>query len=325
MVLTDDNFATIVIAVEGGRRAYDNVRKFIQYIFAHAVPEVVPFLVFALSGGAIPLPLTVMQILAIDLGTDTLPALALSREAAEPGLMDRPPRSQHEGVIVRSMLWRAWGFLGCISAALVMAAYFLALHGVGWHLHAPTGVGSALHHGYQQATTVAWLGIVACQIGVAFAVRTERASLRSIGVTSNRLLIGAIGIAILFAMAIVYIPWLHPIFGTADLRPGQLGLVVPLPLIVWGADEIRRALRRRRDRGHSPTTAVVSDPLPAQPLQALPAAPDNATANANTVPGSLSSTEDVPPTSVAQSAMVRSPGPAFGPLGIPGPSTRDVS
>ena len=78
-----------------------------------------------------------------------------------------------------------------------MAAYFLALHGVGWHLHAPTGVGSALHHGYQQATTVAWLGIVACQIGVAFAVRTERASLRSIGVTSNRLLIGAIGIAAL--------------------------------------------------------------------------------------------------------------------------------
>ena len=79
MVLTDDNFATIAAAVEAGRRVYDNVRKFIFYIFAHAVPEVVPFLVFALSGGAVPLPLTVMQILAIDLGTDTLPALALSR------------------------------------------------------------------------------------------------------------------------------------------------------------------------------------------------------------------------------------------------------
>jgi hypothetical protein len=77
MVLTDDNFATIVTAVEAGRRVYDNVRKFIVYIFTHAVPEVVPFLVFALSGGQIPLALTVMQILAIDLGTDTLPALAL--------------------------------------------------------------------------------------------------------------------------------------------------------------------------------------------------------------------------------------------------------
>jgi magnesium-transporting ATPase (P-type) len=89
MVLTDDNFATIAAAVESGRRVYDNVRKFICYIFTHAVPEVVPFLVFALAGGAIPLPLTVMQILAIDLGTDTLPALALSREPPEPGLMDR--------------------------------------------------------------------------------------------------------------------------------------------------------------------------------------------------------------------------------------------
>ena len=85
MVLTDDNFATIVAAVGAGRRVFDNVRKFVVYIFAHATPEVVPFLVFALSGGAIPLPLTVLQILAIDLGTEILPALALGREPAEPG------------------------------------------------------------------------------------------------------------------------------------------------------------------------------------------------------------------------------------------------
>jgi magnesium-transporting ATPase (P-type) len=97
MVLTDDNFATIVAAVEAGRRVYDNVRKFILYIFAHAPPEVVPFLVFALAGGAIPLPLTVLQILAIDLGTEILPALALGSEPAEPGLMTRPPRRPSEG------------------------------------------------------------------------------------------------------------------------------------------------------------------------------------------------------------------------------------
>ncbi len=97
MILTDDNFATIAAAAESGRRIYDYVRKFICYIFTHAVPEVAPFLVFALAGGAIPLPLTVMQLLAIDLGTDILPALALSREPAEPGLMDRPPRSRTQG------------------------------------------------------------------------------------------------------------------------------------------------------------------------------------------------------------------------------------
>ena len=95
MILTDDNFASIVTAVEAGRRVYDNVRKFILYIFAHATPEVVPFLVFALSGGRIPLPLTVLQILAIDLGTEVLPALALGREPAEPGIMQRPPRQAH--------------------------------------------------------------------------------------------------------------------------------------------------------------------------------------------------------------------------------------
>ena len=117
MVLTDDNFATIVAAVAAGRRIYENVRKFVFYIFAHATPEVVPFLVFALSGGAIPLPLTVMQILAIDLGTEILPALALGREQAEPGLMDRPPRSRKEGVIRRAMLYRAWIFVGGIEAA----------------------------------------------------------------------------------------------------------------------------------------------------------------------------------------------------------------
>jgi hypothetical protein len=97
MILTDDNFASIVVAVGEGRRVYDNVRKFIFYIFVHATPEVVPFLLYALSGGRIPLPLTVLQILAIDLGTETLPALALGREPAEPGLMDRPPRPRGEG------------------------------------------------------------------------------------------------------------------------------------------------------------------------------------------------------------------------------------
>ncbi len=92
MILTDDDFACVVVAIQEGRRVYDNVRKFIVYVFAHATPEIVPFLLFALGGGAIPLPLTVLQILAIDLGTETLPALALGREAAEPGLMARPPR-----------------------------------------------------------------------------------------------------------------------------------------------------------------------------------------------------------------------------------------
>ena len=253
MVLTDDDFGTIIVAVEAGRRVYDNIRKFILYIFAHAVPEVVPFLVFALSGGAIPLPLTVLQILAIDLGTDILPALALSREPAEPGLMDRPPRPRKEGIIRGAMLLRAWAFLGAISAVLVMGGFLFVLHQAGWHPGDPTGVGAPLHHSYQQATTVAWLGIVACQIGTAFAARTEHASLRAIGVFSNPALLVGIGGGIVFALSLVYTPFLHPVFGTAALPVNQLLLVIPFPFIVWGADELRRLWRRRRAHRRAPS------------------------------------------------------------------------
>ena len=181
MVLTDDNFATIVAAVAAGRQVFENVRKFIVYIFAHATPEVVPFLVFALSGGTIPLPLTVLQILAIDLGTEILPALALGRERAEPGLMERPPRPRSEGVIRRSMLYRAWVFLGLIEAALVMAGFFWVLLLAGWSPGADVSSGSPLHDDYLRATTMTFAGIVACQIGTAVASRTEWASLRAVG------------------------------------------------------------------------------------------------------------------------------------------------
>ena len=145
MVLTDDNFATIVAAVAAGRRVYDNIRKFLLYIFAHTTPEVTPFLVFALGGGAIPLPLTVLQLLAFDVGTETLPALALGREPAEPGLMQRPPRRRSESVIQPPMLLRAWLFLGVICAALAMAGFFYVL------LDAPAGTRRSDRRGHAAA------------------------------------------------------------------------------------------------------------------------------------------------------------------------------
>ena len=246
MVLTDDNFATIVTAVEAGRRVFDNVRKFIVYIFAHATPEVVPFLVFALSGGAIPLPLTVMQILAIDLGTEILPALALGREPAEPGLMQRPPRPRSEGVIQRPMLYRAWIFLGLIEAALVLAGFFYVLWQAGWTSGADVSSGSPLHGAYLEATTMTFAGIVACQIGTAFAARTEHASLRSVGVFSNPMLLWGIASEIVFLAAIVYVPFLQDAFGTAALGLTEIAILATFPLVVWGADELRRAARRRR-------------------------------------------------------------------------------
>jgi calcium-translocating P-type ATPase len=246
MVLTDDNFATIVAAVEAGRQVFDNVRKFILYIFAHATPEAVPFLVFALSGGTIPLPLTVLQILAIDLGTEILPALALGREPAEAGLMERPPRTRREGVIGRSLLTRAWLFLGLIEAALVLGGFFFVLLRAGWSPGAAVSSGHALHDPYLRATTMTFLGIVACQIGTALAARTERASLRSVGFFTNPLLLWGIASEIAFAALLVYAPPLQSAFGTAGLGIVDVAFLLPFPLIVWGADELRRAHVRRQ-------------------------------------------------------------------------------
>ncbi len=246
MVLTDDNFATVVAGIEEGRRVYDNVRKFVLYIFAHAVPEVIPFLVFALSGGAIPLPLTVLQILAIDLGTETLPALALGREPAEPGIMARPPRPRGQNVIDRPMLLRAWGLMGLASAALTLGLFLLILVTAGWAPGDPTGPGSPLHDAYLQATTASFAAIVACQIGTAFAARTQHSSLRQIGLTTNRLLLGGIAFEVVFAAAVIYLPALQSIFGTAPLPGWAVAALLPMPVIVWGVDEIYRAMRRTR-------------------------------------------------------------------------------
>jgi magnesium-transporting ATPase (P-type) len=247
VVLTDDNFATLTAGVEQGRRVFDNVRKFVLYIFAHAVPEVVPFLLFALSGGAIPLPLTVLQILAVDLGTETLPALALGREPAEPGLMNRPPRPRSEGVITRRLLWRAWGVMGTLSALLVLAAFLLVLLRAGWRPGDPVGPGTALNTAYRQATTATFTGIVACQIGTAFAARTEWSSLRSVGLATNRLLLLGIAGELVFTALVDYWPPAQQVFGTAALPAWVLLLLLPFPVLVWGIDEVLRARRRHRE------------------------------------------------------------------------------
>ena len=253
MVLTDDNFETIVAAVEAGRRVYDNVRKFILYIFAHATPELVPFLVFALSGGRVPLPITVLQILAIDIGTEIFPALALGREPAEPGIMDRRPRPESERLIRGSLLLRAWGLLGGVSAVLVTAGYFWVLTLGGWTAGADVSDTSELHEVYLQATTMTFLGIVACQVGTAFAARTERSSIFEVGPFTNRLLLWGIAFELAFSAALVGLPGLSSMLGMVA-PPVQALAVLPLfPLLVWGVDEIVRALRRRTspDAGRS--------------------------------------------------------------------------
>ncbi len=249
MVLTDDNFSTIVAAVEEGRRVYANIRKFILYIFAHAPAELLPFLVFALSGGSVPLPLTAVLILAIDLGTETLPALALGREPAEEGGMARPPRGRGRAVIDRDLLVRAWGVLGLTSALLVLTGFFTVLVAAGWSPGEDVAEGSSLHHAYLQAVSMTFLGIVACQVGCAFASRLERASSRTVSWRANPLLLWGIAFELVVAAAVVYLPVCQDVFATAAPPVLVLLLLPVFAVVVWAVDEAYRGQLRRRGGG----------------------------------------------------------------------------
>jgi magnesium-transporting ATPase (P-type) len=170
--------------------------------------------------------------------------------------MARPPRPRSEGVIQVPMLIRAWLFLGVMVAVLSLAGFFYVLTEAGWGPGDPVGANSPLHHAYLQATTMTFLGMLAGQIGTAFAVRTRRASLWSVGVFSNRYLLLAIVAELLLAAVFVYAPPLQSLLGTAALPAQDLVILLPYPFIVWGADELRRWLIRRHVRLSAPSTVA---------------------------------------------------------------------
>jgi magnesium-transporting ATPase (P-type) len=143
------------------------------------------------------------------------------------------------------MLVRAWLWLGLLEAALVTGGFLFVLLRAGWSPGDPTGEGAPLHEAYLAAATMTFAGITACQVGTAFAARTNRASLREIGVFSNPLLIWGIAFELVFAAALIYVPLLQDIFHTAALGFPELALLASFPLLVWGSDELRRAWLRR--------------------------------------------------------------------------------
>ena len=258
MILTDDNFASIVHAVEEGRAVYANIRKFVTYILTSNTPEAVPFILFALSGGRIPLALTVMQILAIDLGTDLVPALALGAEPPEPGVMEHPPRQLSEHVITRTLLVRAYAWLGVLQSLAAMVAFYALYwtHGYwGQWLDLPA-------HGplYHTATTMTLAAVVMTQIGNLFAQRTESRSALRMGWGRNRLVWVGVATELALLALLLYVPVLQRLFDTAPLSLSSwlfVGVWTPSLLL---ADEGRKALVRRRARGkrHSQVRASAS-------------------------------------------------------------------
>ena len=244
MILTDDNFASIVRAIEEGRAVYSNIRKFLLYIFNSNMSEAVPSAAFLVSRGGIPLPLTVMQILSIDLGTDMLPALGLGTELPEKGIMDRPPRSTKETLLNKRTIVVAFFWYGLIESAISMGAYFFVNLMNGWPNVSLASSGFV----YQQATTMALASIVFCQIGVVQCCRTEKQSIFKAGLFTNKNVLKGIVFEILLISAIIYVPFMQSIFQTAAIGMREWIYLVLCPIPIVLLDELRKAIFRRRNK-----------------------------------------------------------------------------
>lgn len=252
IVLTDDNFATIVSAIEEGRTVYQNIRKFMTYILVSNVPEIVPFLAMVVL--KMPPALTIMQILAVDLGTDLVPALALGAEPPESGTMRQPPRRKQKPLLNLLLLARAYGLGGAIEATVALLGFLAVWWSYGYSFaelqqvtsailgHTATPAVTAIYH---QATTFTLATIVACQVGNLFACRSERASALQMNWFNNHLL--WLGIAFEWAvmLAIIYFSPLKQVFATAPLAPWQWLTLLACPPLILAAEELRKLTLRK--------------------------------------------------------------------------------
>lgn len=246
MILTDDNFASIVHAVEEGRTVYNNIRKFVQYIFTSNVPEAVPMILYVFSRGRIPLPLTIMQVLSIDLGTDMVPAMGLGVEAPEAGVMDVPPRSRKESLLNGPLLMRAFFWYGLLESLVSTAAYFFANWENGWPGIPLASSGTA----YRMATTMTFAATVFAQIGMVYNCRTDRSSLFQKGFFTNRMILAGIAVELAVVVLWSYLPMegFRALFNTAPLGWQEWLLLIVIPPIMLLLDELRKMFLRRRDR-----------------------------------------------------------------------------
>ncbi|HBY95793.1 MAG TPA: calcium-translocating P-type ATPase, SERCA-type [Chloroflexi bacterium] len=218
MILADDNYATIVHAIEEGRSIFDNIRRFVHFLLSCNIGEVITMFVGPLLGW--PLPLLPIQILWINLATDSLPALALGVEKAEPGIMQRPPRPSSEDIITPRLL-RIMLFQGLIIGAVTLAAFAIEYF---------------LHSGSEErARVLAFSTSIFAQNVHAFNLRSNTLSIFKLGLFSNMALIGAFIAVLLSELAIIYIPFFHPIFQTMPLDLADWGLIAGLgvmPLVI---------------------------------------------------------------------------------------------
>jgi len=226
MILLDDNFATIVKAIQEGRMIYDNIRKFIKYLLACNSGEVLTLFLAPLLG--LPLPLQPIQILWMNLVTDSLPALALAVEPAEGEVMKRPPRDPREGIFAHGL-----GAF-CIWVGLLMAVLCIGVQYM------------EVKSGNDDWETMVFTVIVWSQLTTALAVRSEKESLFKLGLFTNKAMLGAIAVGVVLQLAVIYVPFLNPIFDTKPLTAGELFLCTVLAFIPLIAIELEKFVKRKK-------------------------------------------------------------------------------
>jgi sodium/potassium-transporting ATPase subunit alpha len=240
MVLLDDNFASIVNGIEEGRAIFSNIRKFLTYILAHNVPELIPYLAFILF--RVPLALTPIQILAIDMAADSLTAVGLGAEKPDPDTMKQPPRPLGERLMNPATALRAYCFLGLLESFAAMSAFFFVLLKGGWHYGESLSANNAL---YIQATTACFAAIVMMQVVNVYMCRSARRSLFSVGLTGNRLIIFGVLLEISVLLFACYTPLGNKLIGTSPLGLDVLIFILPFGLLMIVVEELRKWWSRK--------------------------------------------------------------------------------
>jgi Ca2+-transporting ATPase len=253
MVLTDDNYASIVSAVEQGRIIYDNIRKFVYFLLSSNVAEIMVIFLATLAG--LPSPLTVIQLLWLNLLTDGAPALALAMEKGDPAIMQRPPRPPAEPIINKTMQ------LGIVVQTIAQTSAVLGAFVVGllWHLQAgalvPAGMSPILYllrHDWrgvdvQTAETMAFVTLSLCELFRAYTVRSERLSIFKLGVFANKYMQYAVGFSILLLVLVVGVPFLQPIFNTHFPSVREWSVIISFSLLPAILEELIKVYLRWRD------------------------------------------------------------------------------
>ncbi|MGC9358191.1 MAG: cation-translocating P-type ATPase, partial [Anaerolineae bacterium] len=239
MVLTDDNYVSIVSAIEQGRIIYSNIRKFVYFLLSCNMAEIAIIFIATLLGW--PTPLTVIQLLWLNLLSDGAPALALGLEKGDPDIMDRPPRPPKEPVINREML------AGVIVQTIAITATVLLAYWRGRYFYAPKlGYDVTSDFAIQTAETMAFVTLVLSELLRAYTARSERFPLLRLGIFTNKWMQYAVGFSIVLLLGVVYIPFLQPIFNTVPLNLEEWSLIIPMVLIPSVAAEIQKWITRVR-------------------------------------------------------------------------------